>query len=52
MRSTAIPKEVFLTVMVFAMPEFFMAIGHWYQDFSQTEDDEVTLLLAKAHEAI
>lgn len=29
-------------------PEPFMAVGLWYHDFSQTSDDEVRALLAKA----
>lgn len=31
-----------------AMPVPFNAVGQWYEDFSQTEDDEVRRLLAKA----
>lgn len=31
-----------------ATPEPFMAIGRWYDDFSQTTDDEVTRLLEEA----
>lgn len=30
-------------------PEAFVAVGEWYDDFSQTSDDEVRDLLAKAH---
>jgi putative phosphoribosyl transferase len=30
-------------------PEYFMAIGEFYDDFSQTSDDEVIELLEKAH---
>jgi len=33
-------------------PEPFFAIGNWYQNFSQTTDDEVTDLLARAQENI
>ena len=29
-------------------PEDFYAVGQWYQDFSQTGDDEVRDLLAQA----
>jgi predicted phosphoribosyltransferase len=29
-------------------PEPFRAVGLWYEDFSQTEDDEVAELLARA----
>jgi len=28
-------------------PEPFLAVGHWYEDFSQTTDDEVRDLLAR-----
>jgi predicted phosphoribosyltransferase len=31
-------------------PEFFQAIGQYYEDFSQTSDDEVRALLARAAE--
>jgi predicted phosphoribosyltransferase len=30
-------------------PEPFLAVGRWYDDFSQTTDDEVRALLARAH---
>jgi predicted phosphoribosyltransferase len=30
------------------VPEDFYAVGQWYQDFSQTSDDEVRELLAQA----
>lgn len=30
------------------MPEWFMSIGHWYMDFSQTSDAEVIRLLQRA----
>jgi putative phosphoribosyl transferase len=30
-------------------PEPFQAVGCWYDDFEQTEDDEVEELLARAH---
>ncbi len=29
-------------------PEPFRAVGLWYEDFTQTEDDEVAELLARA----
>jgi putative phosphoribosyl transferase len=29
-------------------PDPFLAVGHWYEDFSQTTDDEVRDLLARA----
>jgi putative phosphoribosyl transferase len=29
-------------------PEHFRAVGLWYDDFAQTEDDEVGALLARA----
>jgi predicted phosphoribosyltransferase len=28
-------------------PEPFFAVGHWYEDFTQTTDDEVRELLAR-----
>jgi predicted phosphoribosyltransferase len=31
-------------------PEPFLAVGYWYEDFSQTTDDEVRDLLARAAE--
>ena len=31
-----------------ASPEPFRAVGLWYEDFAQTEDDEVAELLARA----
>ncbi len=31
-------------------PESFMAIGNWYEDFTQTQDKEVTELIAKSAE--
>jgi predicted phosphoribosyltransferase len=31
------------------MPDPFYAVGLWYEDFSQTSDDEVRDLLARAH---
>lgn len=33
------------------LPEPFQAVGLWYDDFTQTEDDEVRELLARAHAA-
>jgi putative phosphoribosyl transferase len=30
------------------VPEIFSAVGQWYEDFSQTSDDEVRDLLAQA----
>jgi erythromycin esterase-like protein/predicted phosphoribosyltransferase len=32
-------------------PEPFLAVGHWYEDFSQTTDEEVRNLLAQARDA-
>ena len=31
-------------------PEFFQAVGQYYQDFSQTSDEEVRELLARAEQ--
>jgi predicted phosphoribosyltransferase len=33
-------------------PEPFLAVGTWYQDFSQTTDDEVRDLLARSAEQV
>ena len=38
-------------VVCLATPEFFSAVGQWYADFGQTEDDEVRDLLARASAA-
>lgn len=35
-------------VICLAMPEPFLAVGRWYEDFSQTSDEEVKSLLALA----
>jgi predicted phosphoribosyltransferase len=35
-------------VVCASTPEFFQAVGRWYDDFSQTSDDEVRALLAAA----
>ena len=40
-------KEVDETVCALA-PEWFQAVGQYYEDFSQTSDDEVRELLARA----
>src|SRR6266705_2711106 len=37
-------------VICASAPEFFQAVGQYYEDFSQTSDDEVRELLAKAAE--
>ncbi len=36
------------SVVVVATPEPFRAVGEWYDDFTQTTDDEVVRLLASA----
>jgi putative phosphoribosyl transferase len=33
-------------VVCLAQPESFAAVGNWYEDFSQTSDEEVQALLA------
>jgi predicted phosphoribosyltransferase len=38
-------------VICASTPEPFRAVGRWYQDFSQTSDDEVRALLARARHA-
>lgn len=35
-------------VVCLATPEFFSAVGQWYADFGQTDDEEVRELLARA----
>jgi putative phosphoribosyl transferase len=35
-------------VVCLATPEPFHAVGLWYRDFTQTEDEEVVALLARA----
>ncbi|MFD7914646.1 phosphoribosyltransferase [Streptomyces sp. NPDC059752] len=35
-------------VVCLATPQAFRAVGEWYQDFSQTPDEEVVFLLARA----
>ena len=34
------------------MPEFFHGVGQFYEDFSQTTDEEVRELLAKAKDGM
>jgi predicted phosphoribosyltransferase len=34
-------------VVVLETPEWFNSVGQWYEDFSQTKDDEVRELLAE-----
>lgn len=36
-------------IVIVATPEDFMAVGQWYDDFSQTTDEEVVALLENAH---
>jgi putative phosphoribosyl transferase len=36
-------------VVCLATPMLFSAVGQWYRDFGQTEDEEVRDLLARAH---
>jgi predicted phosphoribosyltransferase len=38
-------------VVCATVPEPFFAVGNWYEDFSQTTDEEVRELLARAKEA-
>ena len=44
-------NEVDTMAVCAVMPEPFMAVGVWYQDFSQTTDEEVRDLLARANQA-
>ncbi len=41
-------REVADAVEVLAVPEPFHGVGVWYDDFSQTSDEEVRMLLAQA----
>ena len=41
-------REVADEVVCLLTPEYFVAVGQWYEDFSQTTDDEVRDLLARA----
>jgi predicted phosphoribosyltransferase len=41
-------EDVADEVVCASAPEFFQAVGQYYEDFSQTSDDEVRGLLAKA----
>jgi Predicted phosphoribosyltransferases len=36
-------------VICLRMPEPFYGVGHWYRDFSQTSDEEVSELIEKAN---
>jgi putative phosphoribosyl transferase len=52
------PRETCETLFHYAddvvcatVPEPFVAVGNWYDDFSQTTDDEVRELLARANRA-
>jgi putative phosphoribosyl transferase len=36
-------------IIVLSTPSFFQAVGQFYQDFSQTEDEEVIKLLSLSH---
>ncbi len=37
-------------VVCASSPESFMAVGMWYEDFSQTSDEDVRELLARAQQ--
>jgi putative phosphoribosyl transferase len=39
-------------VVCVEMPPYFHAVGQWYDDFSQTTDDEVTALLQKSRKIL
>lgn len=44
--STCKEMEPLVDIMICPLkPEFFYAVGAWYEDFSQTEDEEVSSLL-------
>ena len=44
-------REIADEVVCATTPEPFYAVGLWYEDFSQTSDEEVRALLAQAEEA-
>lgn len=44
-------EQIVDDVVCVATPEPFYAVGLWYRDFSQTTDEEVRELLARAYEA-
>jgi putative phosphoribosyl transferase len=39
-------ERVYEEVVVLAQPRYFMAVGQWYRNFSQTTDAEVIELLS------
>jgi putative phosphoribosyl transferase len=43
-------RQIVDDVVCAATPEPFLAVGHWYEDFSQTGDEEVFELLRRARE--
>jgi predicted phosphoribosyltransferase len=43
-------RKVADDVLVLSIPEPFYGVGQWYQDFTQTTDEEVRELLRAAHE--
>lgn len=52
-RSTCRELTVLVDEMICPLqPEHFNAVGEWYQDFTQTTDDEVRALLAAADEGL
>jgi putative phosphoribosyl transferase len=48
-QSVAELRDVADEVVVLSAPESFRAVGQFYDDFSQTSDDEVVRLLRRAH---
>jgi putative phosphoribosyl transferase len=44
-------EDVADEVVCASAPEFFQAVGQYYEDFSQTSDEEVRTLLARAAQA-
>ncbi len=43
-------RDVVDEVVCATMPERFLAVGEWYEDFSQTSDEEVSELLRRARQ--
>ena len=48
---TAFAKEADETICL-STPEFFQAVGQYYEDFSQTSDEDVRQLLGQAEQEL
>jgi predicted phosphoribosyltransferase len=45
-------RELVDEVVCARVPERFMAVGEWYEDFSQTSDEEVSELLRRGQREV